>query len=234
MSVAMTTSPASFADRADVERISANLAELRRRIERAGADPLVINVVAVTKTFDEPLVRAAQACGLTSMGENYVDELELKHRATLDLALRWHYLGALQSNKIARVAALADVISGVSREKEIRKIASLRPGATIDVQVDLTGRAERSGAAQSDVEALVRVARASGLDVRGLMLVASPDASLATAEFARVDELATEMGLRGRSMGMSDDLELAVAQGSTEIRIGRALFGPRTTRTPLT
>jgi uncharacterized pyridoxal phosphate-containing UPF0001 family protein len=229
----MTTFPASFASPDDVQRVAANLAEVHRRIFSAGGDPLCVGVVAVTKTFALTMVRAAAAVGLTAMGENYLDELEQKRRGVSELSLRWHYLGALQSNKIARIVAAADVISGVSREKEIRKIAAFREGVTIDVQVDLTGAAQRNGADVTEVAQLVHVAREEGLDVRGLMTVASPDALAAQEQFARVDALAGELGLGGRSMGMSDDLELAVAHGSTEIRVGRALFGPRTSPTAL-
>jgi uncharacterized pyridoxal phosphate-containing UPF0001 family protein len=230
----MTTSPASFVNPDDVQRVAANLADVRRRITSVGGDLAAVGIVAVTKTFDATLVRVAAAVGLASVGENYVDELEHKRALVNDLALRWHFLGALQTNKIARVLSVADIVSGVSREKEIRKIASLRAGTTIDVQVDLTGAPQRNGAPAHEVASLVALAREEGLDVRGLMTVASPDAKLASAQFAAVNEMAGELGLRGRSMGMSDDLELAVAQGSTEIRVGRALFGPRTTYTPLT
>jgi len=224
----MTTYPASFADRDDVERVAANLAEVHRRITSVGGDPSAVAVVAVTKTFDASMVRAAAAAGLVAMGENYVSELEDKDSRTSDLELRWHFLGALQSNKIGRILAHADVISTVARDKEVDRIATLRPGMTIDVQVDLTGATQRNGAGVDEVEALVGRARERGLDVRGLMTVASPDPAAARAQFAAVGRLADELGLRGRSMGMSDDLESAVELGSTEIRVGRALFGPRT------
>lgn len=212
----------------------ANLAEVRRRIARAGVDPTTIGVVAVTKTFDLATVGAARAAGLDALGENYVDELEHKRRDLADPSVVWHYLGTLQSNKITRIVRAADVVSGVSRPKEVRRLAELRPGLTIDVQVDLTGAAQRHGAHQDEVAALVGLARSEGLDVRGLMTVASPEPSRAEQQFARVDELRRELELRGCSMGMSDDFELAVAHGSTEIRVGRALFGPRTRPTPLT
>jgi uncharacterized pyridoxal phosphate-containing UPF0001 family protein len=230
----MTTFPASFANSDDVQRVAANLAEVRRRIASAGGDTSSVAIVAVTKTFDVAMVRVAAAVGLAAVGENYVDELERKRFLAEDLEVRWHFLGALQTNKIARVLAVADIVSGVSREKEIRRIAVLRAGMTIDVQVDLTGAQQRNGASPHEVASLVALARQQGLDVRGLMTVASPDPVSARAQFAAVNGLATELGLRGRSMGMSDDLELAVASGSTEIRVGRALFGPRTTPTPLT
>ncbi len=230
----MTTSPASFVSPDDVQRIAANLAEVRRRIERAGGDATTVAVVAMTKNFGTNMVRAAHAVGLRTVGENYVDELEAKRAELAALDVSWHYLGALQSNKVARVLRVADVVSGVSRAKEIRLLAAQRPGMTIDVQVDLTGAPARGGADVADVASLVEHARREGLNVRGLMTVASPDAARAAQQFARVSELCVELGVPGRSMGMSDDLELAVAQGSTEIRIGRALFGPRPSRTPLT
>ncbi|MBU6516361.1 MAG: alanine racemase [Acidobacteriota bacterium] len=201
---------------------------MRRRIVLAGGDPSTIAIVAVTKSFDSSMVRAAAAAGLSAMGENYVGELEAKDGQTADLVLRWHFLGALQSNKIARVLAHADVVSAVTRDKEIDIIATLRPGMTVDVQVDLTGQPRRHGASAAEVQTLVSRARDRGLDVRGLMTVASPEPTLAAAQFAQLRRLAQDLGLRGRSMGMSEDLELAVEQGSTEIRVGRALFGPRT------
>ena len=232
--MAMTTYPVSSVNPGDVERIAANWARLQQRILEAGGDPQRVRVVAVTKTFDPATVRAALAAGLRVMGENYVDELELKRAEVADSHVRWHYLGALQSNKIARIVEAADVLSGVAREKEIRRIATLRPGACIDVQVDFTGGVQRNGADASQVATLVHVAREEGLDVRGLMSVASPDQTVAREQFRRVDSLAGELGLPGRSMGMSDDFELAVACGSTEVRIGRALFGPRPRPTVLT
>ncbi len=224
----MTTYPVSCASPDDVQRVTANLADVRRRIVLAGGDPSTIAIVAVTKSFDSSMVRAAAAAGLSAMGENYVGELEAKDGQTADLVLRWHFLGALQSNKIARVLAHADVVSAVTRDKEIDIIATLRPGMTVDVQVDLTGQPRRHGASAAEVQTLVSRARDRGLDVRGLMTVASPEPTLAAAQFAQLRRLAQDLGLRGRSMGMSEDLELAVEQGSTEIRVGRALFGPRT------
>jgi uncharacterized pyridoxal phosphate-containing UPF0001 family protein len=223
----MTTSPASFDSAEDLQRVAANVAQVRRRIRDAGGDERV-SIVAVTKTFDVSAVRAALRVGLVAVGENYVDELEDKRRDASDLAVTWHYLGALQTNKIGRVLRVADVLSGVSRLREVERIAAHRPGATIDVQVDLTGQARRNGAPASEVAALVSRARDEGLVVRGLMTVASPDRARAREEFRRVNEMAGEMGLAGRSMGMSDDLEIAVQEGSTEVRVGRALFGPRT------
>lgn len=222
----MTTSPAFFDNSALIARVAANLADVRARIARTGVDPASVRVVAVSKTFDASYVNVAAALGLTTVGENYVDELCAK-RARVDADVRWHYLGALQSNKIARALACADVLCGVSRAKEIVKIARLRPAATIDVQVDFTSLATRNGAAPEEVGSLVALAREQGLEVRALMTVAPPSPDAAATAFAATSALANELGVGERSMGMSDDLEIACRAGSTELRIGRALFGPR-------
>ena len=118
---------------------------------------------------------------------------------------------------------------GVARVKEIDRIASCRPGATIYVQVDFTGASQRNGAHASDVAALVARARNLELDVRGLMVVAPAEPALARVAFKATRDLADDLGLVERSMGMSDDLEIACEQGTTEVRIGRALFGERGT-----
>lgn len=207
-------------------RVASNLAVLRERIATASANPETVRVVAVTKTFDVSYVDVAVALGLDTVGENYVDELCQK-RAQASTTPRWHFLGALQSNKIARVLDCADVLCSVSRTKEIRRIAQLRPGTAIYVQVDFTASAQRNGAPVDEVAALVSLAREEGLVVRGLMTVAAPEPRAAETAFRATSSLADQLELIERSMGMSDDLELACKAGSTEIRVGRALFGPR-------
>jgi hypothetical protein len=230
----MTTSQASSASHELVHRVVANLAVAKARIASTGRDPERIRVVGVTKTFGADVVRAASAAGITCVGENYLDELVAKHSATGDLALTWHYLGSLQTNKIARLCEHADLLCGVSRLKEIEKIAHVRPGMAIYVQVDFTGAAQRNGAGESEVEGIVQRARELGLDVRGLMTVAPEDPDGARAAFKATAALADELGLKERSMGMSDDLEIACEQGTSEVRLGRALFGPRMAATALT
>jgi pyridoxal phosphate enzyme (YggS family) len=223
----MMTFPASFADEELLARVSANLTRLRERIASSGRDSSSVRVVAVTKTFTLSEVRAAYEAGLRDVGENYVDELCEKRSSSADLDLHWHFLGALQTNKIARVTRCADIVSGVSRQREIDVIAQRSPGHVIDVQVDFTGEGQRNGAPPSDVAALVHHAKGQLLRVRGLMVVA-PHGERATRDaFVRTGELADELGLVERSMGMSDDLEIACELGTTEVRIGRALFGPR-------
>ncbi|HTB08742.1 MAG TPA: alanine racemase [Acidimicrobiales bacterium] len=221
----MTTSPASSASELR-ERIGANLEAVRRRIAATGRDPNSVRVVAVTKTLSREAVRAAFEVGLRDFGENYVDELCAKRDVAPEGV--WHFLGALQTNKIARATTCANVLSGVSRERELTKLASLASTSWLDIQVDFTRRAERNGAPESLVPELVSRARELNLKVRGLMVVAPPDADLARAAFRRTVELADELGLVERSMGMSEDLEMACELGTTEVRVGRALFGPRT------
>lgn len=226
-SVAMTTSQASFASDELVQRVEANLAVARARIASSGRDPSSVSIVAVTKTFGAEMVRAAFAAGLRSVGENYVDELVDKRAHASDVDVSWHYLGALQSNKISRLVTAADVLCGVSRTKEIDKIAGARPGMAIYVQVDFTGADGRNGAQPDAVAALVGRGRDAGLDVRGLMTVAPIEPSQARRAFAATVSLADDLGLAQRSMGMTDDLEVACECGATEVRLGRALFGPR-------
>jgi hypothetical protein len=220
----MTTSPASSANEL-LERVGANLEAVRERIASTGRDPHSVRIVAVTKTFGVEEVLAAGELGLTHFGENYVEELCAKRAAAPEAT--WHYLGALQTNKIARVSTCADVLSGVAREKELTRLAALSSASALDIQVDFTGRAERNGVPPEDVPHLVSRARELNLNVRGLMVVAPLGADAAREAFVRTVTLADALGLSERSMGMSEDLEIACEAGTTEVRLGRALFGPR-------
>ncbi len=223
----MTTYPASSASGRLFERVRENLRAARERIAASSPTPEQVRIVAVTKTFGPEAVRAAVAAGIDTVGENYLVELEAKRAALADLAVRWHFLGALQSNKIARAARAADVLCGVVRVKEINRIAAVAPGAAIYVEVDVSAIPSRSGASVLEATELVREARRVGLEVRGLMTVAPPDPDGARLAFGAVRELADQLGVPERSMGMSDDLELACEYGATEVRLGRALFGSR-------
>jgi len=223
----MTTFPASSANDELVERVRDNLTRLQGRIQSTGRELGSVRIVAVTKTFPAAYVKVAAALGLNTVGENYVDELCAKRSDVGDTSVRWHYLGALQSNKIHRVVECADVICGVSRIKEIEKIAASGHANVLYVQVDFTGQAGRNGAEPSDVAALVQRGRDLGLDVAGLMTVAPPDPEGARAAFRATRDLVDDLALVECSMGMSDDLEIACELGSSEVRIGRALFGAR-------
>jgi uncharacterized pyridoxal phosphate-containing UPF0001 family protein len=140
----------------------------------------------------------------------------------------WHYLGAVQRRQVPRLAPVVGYWHTLAREVEGRAIADRAPGATVLVEVDVSGLPGRNGCAPADVPDLVRDLRSLDLDVRGLMVVAPPGpAEVARAAFRTTARLGAELGLSELSMGMSDDLEVAVEEGSTMVRVGRALFGPR-------
>lgn len=209
------------------ESIAERLAGIRERIAAAGGDPGRVRVLGVTKTFDADLVRAAYQAGLHELGENYAGELVSKAGEVSDLAISWHYLGAIQTNKVGRLASVVSCFESTARKRELSAIADKAPGATVLIQVDLTGLEQRNGARIEDVEGLLEYGRDLGLDVAGLMTVALPEATAARQAFRQLRSLADDLGLRECSMGMTDDLEIAVEEGSTEIRVGRALFGLR-------
>jgi uncharacterized pyridoxal phosphate-containing UPF0001 family protein len=185
-------------------------------------------LIAVTKGFPADAVAAARAAGLTDIGENYASEL--REKAPGPPGTRWHFLGTVQRNKVGVLAPLVDVWQGVARLAEGESIARHSPGAEVLVQVDCSGLPGRNGCAPDQVRALVGGLASRGLRVSGLMTVAPPERAGAEAAFRTVRDLADDLGLPERSMGMSDDLEAAVAAGSTMVRIGRALFGERPPR----
>lgn len=212
--------------------VSQRLTEIRRRIEGAGGDLDTIRIVAVTKTFGLDAVIAAQRAGIVDVGENYADELVNKAEAMSAFdprhTVRWHFLGELQRNKISKLKSIVDCYQGIDRFEEGEALARRAPGASILIEVNTDLSPNRPGVAPSVVPDLVR--RLSTLDLRvdGLMTVAPPGGGEGAARaFHRVTTLRAALGLREASMGMSEDLEIAVAEGSTMIRVGRALFGPR-------
>jgi pyridoxal phosphate enzyme (YggS family) len=221
----------------DPAAVAAALDAVRRRIESAKGDPAAVRVVAVTKGFGSDAVAAAVAAGCADLGENYAQELVAKAAAMVAPpgadTPRWHFLGRVQRNKVARLAPLVDCWQSLSRAVEGAAIARHRPGARVLVEVETTGDAGRNGCAPAEVPGLVRELAALGLSVEGLMTVApapgTGGANGAQRAFRTVRELADRLGLPERSMGMTDDLEAAVAEGTTMVRVGRALFGPRAT-----
>ena len=222
-----------------VTGFEARLAEARHRIESASPDPTAVRVVAVTKGFGVGAVRLALDAGLTAIGENYADELVAKadqlaggEAAAGPLAMpEWHFLGAVQRNKVARLAPVVSCWQGLSRREEGEAIARRHPGATVLVQVNVSGLPGRGGCSPEQVPELVAGLRDQPLEVAGLMAVgpAGPPEA-ARPGFALVSTLADALDLPVRSMGMSDDLEVALSEGSTMVRLGRALFGDRPPR----
>jgi len=213
--------------------VAVRLAAVRTRIERAGADPDGVRVLAVTKGFGPAAVAAAHGAGLADVGENYAQELEAK-RAAYEAAgggpVRWHFMGAIQTNKIRDLAGLVDCWQSVSRVVEAERIARFAPRTTVLIQVAFSSGPGRPGCEPDAVASLA--GHISGLDLQlvGLMAVAPRPAEEARAAFRTVRRLADDLGLGVRSMGMTEDLELAVAEGSTMVRVGRALFGDRPVR----
>jgi hypothetical protein len=218
----ISTCPPSSAN----DEVAARLAEVQQRIARAGGDPERVRIIAVTKGFGSEAVLAARAVGLADIGENYTAELESK--APGPEGTHWHFLGAIQRNKVKALAPWVDLWQSVARQAEGERIAHFAPGARVLIQVDASGGLPgRNGCPPAEVPALAASLATLDLHLDGLMTVAPQGASEAVAAFESVGRLADELGLVERSMGMSDDLEAAVAAGSTMVRIGRALFGER-------
>lgn len=229
----MTAGPGRF----DPDGFDGRLESVRTRIARASGDPSAVRIVAVTKGFTHEAVAAALAAGLADIGENYADELVAK-AAALEAAGGggpspvWHFLGAVQRNKVGRLAPLVTWWQGLSRIEEGRAIARRRPGSNVLVEVDVAGLPGRGGCPPEEVDRLVGSLRDEDLEVAGLMAVGPPGPPEASRPgFALVSHLADSLDLPVRSFGMSDDLEVALAEGSTMVRVGRALFGERPPRT---
>lgn len=214
--------------------VAQRVAVARDRIEAAGGDPDRIRLVAVTKGFDVNVVRAALDAGLVDLGENYAQDLSAKvaalNRAVDDAAPRprWHFVGRLQRNKVRKIAPYVAAWQSVDRLELGTEIARRAAGATVLVQVALTGEPTKGGCAPAELPGLVEGLRDAGLDVRGLMTIGpqGPPES-ARPVFRELRALADRHGLPEVSMGMSHDLEVAVAEGATMVRLGSALFGPR-------
>lgn len=217
-------------DPADVAR---RLVRVRERIAAAGGDDSV-RIIAVTKAFGPDAVIAAHAVGLYDVGENYAQEMAEK-AASIDVdvlrEVRWHFIGGLQSNKVRLIAPWVDLWQTVERVKIGREIVNRSSGEeppAVLIQVKVGTEENKAGCAPEAVSSLIDELRETGVDVQGLMTVGAAGDEAATADaFAIVRDLADQHDLAVRSMGMSGDLELAVRAGSTMLRIGSDLFGPR-------
>jgi len=210
----------------DATTVAEALARVRDRIAAAGGDDGVA-VLAVTKGFGAEAIEAALAAGCVAIGENYAQELLAKRDAAARAEV--HFIGQLQTNKVRQIAGLVDVYETVDREHLARELAKRDSGARVLVQVDTSGEPGKGGCPLADLDGLVAVVNELGLDLRGLMTVGptegGPDA--ARAGFRAVRAAVDRLGLDICSMGMTADLEVAVQEGSTQIRVGTALFGAR-------
>lgn len=222
-----------------------SLTRVRERIERAclaaGRPSGAVELLAVSKTFGADRVREAAALGQRAFGENYLQEALPKQAALSDLGLEWHFIGPIQSNKTRELARHFDWVHGIDRLRVAQRLSDARERERgplqVCVQVNISGEASKSGCDPQDAPALcAAVAALPGLRLRGLMAIPAPVApgDDAREPYRRLRALfehirASGMPLDTISAGMSDDLEAAIAEGSTLVRVGTALFGTRQT-----
>ena len=222
-------------DRADVH---ARLVDLRARIDAVEREwTHRVAVVGVTKGFGPEAIEVAVAAGCDAIGENYAQELLDKRAAIELLRPEVHFIGQLQRNKVRQLVGLVDVWCSLDRPSVIDEVAKRAPGAHVMVQVDTTGDPAKGGCTIDDAAVLVARAIEHDLIVRGLMTVGptGSDVDAARPGFRQVRALVDRLGLDECSMGMSADLDVAVEEGSTQVRVGTALFGARPPRvTPRT
>ena len=224
--------------------IAANLqavhARIARAAEAANRPPGDIRLLAVSKTFGASLVAEAWHAGQHAFGENFVQEAVDKARELTHPDIEWHFIGPIQSNKTRSIAGHFAWVHSIEREKIAQRLNDARPAhlppLNVLIQVNVSGEASKSGIEPGGERALAAAIRAlPRLRLRGLMAIPEPtaDAAVQRAQFARLRELlqplqAADAAVDTLSMGMSDDLETAIAEGATIVRIGTAIFGRRT------
>jgi PLP dependent protein len=213
------------------ERLGAVRDRIRRTAERAGRDPDRILLLAVTKVFPADAIREAYALGLREFGENYVQEFEGKAPLVSDLeGARFHLIGHLQSNKARKAAEIFHTIQTVDTPKLARRLNEAGRPLDVMLEVKLSSEEAKAGADPEALPELIAAVReCPNLRLTGLMTMPpwSDDPEASRPYFRRLRELGERHGLQGLSMGMSHDLETAIEEGATCIRIGTALFGKR-------
>ncbi|MGB3428408.1 MAG: YggS family pyridoxal phosphate-dependent enzyme [Burkholderiaceae bacterium] len=232
------------------ETVQANLQAVHERIARAarvaGRDTATIALLAVSKTFPPEAILAAHSAGQRAFGENYVQEALDKIERLKDLrgGLEWHFIGPVQSNKTRAIAEHFDWVQSVDRPKVAQRLSEQRPGGmpplNVLLQVNISGEASKSGVVPGELESFARdVAALPGVRLRGLMAIPEPEADPVRqhAPLAAMRGLFERLRAQGfaldtLSMGMSADLEAAVLEGSTMVRIGTAIFGERERKHP--
>ncbi len=221
-----------------MKSVAEGLREVQARIAQACVDakrdPKTVQLIAVSKGHGPEAVRAAYAAGQRDFGENYAQELSQKAQALQDFVdLRFHFIGNLQSNKAKLLVPVCYAVQTVAKESVARALheRALLAGRRLQVmlQVNVAGETQKAGVAPSAVPGLVASVRAlSGLELTGLMTIPpADDEGAARAAYRDLAALAKAHNLPELSMGMSDDLELAISEGATQVRIGTAIFGPR-------
>ncbi|HUU72188.1 MAG TPA: YggS family pyridoxal phosphate-dependent enzyme [Burkholderiales bacterium] len=226
--------------------ISSRLQAVQDRILAAtgasGRPPDAVRLIAVSKTFSAEAVREAFRAGQHAFGENYLQEALSKIEALPDLPVEWHFIGPIQSNKARAVAQNFSWVHTVDRLKLAERLSAARPEnlqpLQVCIQVNVSGERSKSGCHPDALEELaLAVAHLPRLQLRGLMAIPEPttDVNFQHQQFALLRQLkdqlvSTGLSLDSLSMGMSDDLEPAIAEGATMVRVGRAIFGPRQLR----
>lgn len=213
------------------ERLAAVRERITRAADRARRDPAQILLLAVTKVFPASVIGAAYELGLREFGENYVQEFEGKAPEVRTLTgARFHLIGHLQSNKSAKAAELFEVIQTVDTPKLARRLNEANRPLDVMLEVKLSAEQAKSGAAPEQLRELIASVRGCpNLRLLGLMTMPpwSDDPEASRPYFRKLRELAEQHGLAQLSMGMSGDLEVAIEEGSTCVRVGTALFGKR-------
>jgi pyridoxal phosphate enzyme (YggS family) len=228
--------------------IALNLQAVRDRIARAahacGRSDSDITLLAVSKTCPESYIEEALSAGQKAFGESYAQEGVRKITTLAARALEWHFIGPLQSNKTRVIAEHFQWVHAIDRDKVAIRLNDARPPdlepLNVCIQVNVSGEASKSGVAPGEERRLAdTIATLPRLRLRGLMTIPepTPDAALQRCRFARLRTLLEGLNGAGHtldtlSMGMSDDLEAAVAEGATIVRVGTAIFGPRETLSP--
>ena len=216
--------------------VRARIGELERRYHRT---PGSVTLLAVSKTKPPEAVRAAIAAGQHAFGENHLQDAMTKVEALAGQGVSWHFIGAVQSNKTRPIAAHFEWVHGIEREKIATRLSAQRPAdrAPLDVciEVNVSGEDTKSGVPPAGVEPLARMVRdLPGLRLRGLMAIPRPAEDFETQRvpFRLLREILDDLNAKGLgldtlSMGMTADLEAAIAEGATMVRVGTAIFGPR-------
>ncbi|ULX57955.1 YggS family pyridoxal phosphate-dependent enzyme [Ectothiorhodosinus mongolicus] len=220
-------------------RIDAVRATIDRAAKQYGRRSEDVTLLAVSKTRTADEIRQAVACGQRAFGENYASELQEKSAVLADKALSWHFIGPVQSNKTRLIAERADWLHSLDRERIARRLndqrPEQRPALNVCIQVNISDEPSKSGVAPEEILGLAEQIRAlPRLRLRGLMAIPAPtdDPAQQRQAFAQLRACLEDLQTRGYeldtlSMGMSDDLEAAIAEGATIVRVGTAIFGSR-------
>lgn len=220
-------------------RLSRVQTRIAQALAGAGRDAAAARLLAVSKTFDAAAVRELAACGQRDFGENYVQEALDKQHALRDLPLEWHFIGPIQSNKTRAIAENFSWVHSIDRLKIAERLSAQRPAGwpplQVCIELNVSGEASKGGVAAAELPALAEaVAVLPGLQLRGVMAIPAPATGMAAqrAAFRQVRVAFEELIARGHaldtlSMGMSADLEAAILEGATTVRVGTALFGER-------